>query len=809
METSKLIHLSVVIPAFNEELNFQRGVLDEVYNYLKTQTYLWEVILVNDGSTDRTLELLQKFTATHQGFKIVDIPHGGKVAAVKAGVEEARGEIVLFTDFDQSTPLTEAEKVLEQFEKGSDVVIAQRSGQNIDRPFLHILRSKIFSLLVQMIVLPGVTDSQCGFKAFKNNIGKQLFSELQVTQKTQQGGYMGAFDVELIFLARKHGFKINSIPVSWKAYESNKLSSSEPIKMLRDIVYVRFADWSFPGQEWKTHLIPLLLLVLFTLPAIRDIVRVGFFPMHDDLQVTRQLVMDKCFADGQIPCRWSEDLGYGYGYPLFNYYPPLSYYFGQIFHWSGLSFTDTVKALAIANFLVSGLTMYLLAQAFWGKRGGLISAIFFIYAPYHAVDVYARAAMNEAWAIAWFPGIFWASYRLISTKKKRYIPLLALFVSLLMLSHNPMLMIFAPLAIIWVVFWLIATKNFLEIIRLVLAGAWAIALAAFFTLPVVFEQKYVHVDSMIIGYFNYLAHFATVNQLFLSRFWGYGDSRFGPFDDISFQIGHLHWIFSLVALIIALKLARKKSNISLMILGIFGLTLFYTFMSHQNSSFIWSTISQLQYLQFPWRFLSISIFGTSFLAGSVIFLIHSLNQKEKIKTLIFISLIFGTIFFYKDYFHWRDHWPWVTDQIKFSGKLWQLQITAGIFDYLPIWAPLPPAQPPNGDAEVIEGQGNVEKISKNSVNQEYRVAMKSDGVFQINTFYFPGWRYFVNGKEVNVDPSQDKEVGRPRFNFPVGTYRVIAEFTNTPIRLIGNALSFIGWGILLVVLLRYIKTKNR
>lgn len=794
--------LSIIIPAYNEEKNFERGVLNEVYDYLSKQKYSWEVILINDGSVDKTLQLLTSFEKKHRGFKVLNISHGGKVIAVSAGIKEAKGNIILFSDFDQSTPINEVSRVLEKFDKGMDIVIAKRQGKKNGWSVFQNLRSKVFNWIVQLFILPGISDTQCGFKAFKCEVAKNLFNDLAITKKSQDGRYMGAFDVELLYLARKKKLKIVSIPVSWEYHESGKFSRAEPIKMLIDIIKLRFG-------KTNSNLMAIVLIIFLCIPAFKDAIAVGYFPMHDDLQMMRQLVMNKCFQDLQIPCRWSLDLGYGFGYPLFNFYPPLPYYFGQLIHFLGFAFNDTVKILVILNFIVSGLTMYFLAKEFWGKKGGLISAVFYIYAPYHAVDIYARGAMNEAWAIAWFPAVFWAIYKVITLNKWKYVPLFSLFLAFLMLSHNPMLMIFAPFATAWVIFWFLQSKNIKSLWKIFIGGCWAFGLSAFFTLPVIFEQKYAHVETLVIGYFNYLAHFATLNQLFFSRFWGYGDSRFGPVDDLSFQVGHIHWILALVSIIVALILARKKSIISLMILVFFGVTLFYTFMTHEQSSFIWSAIPQLQYLQFPWRFLSLSIFGTSFLAGSIIFLFQR-GIFKKISSYLVIATILGTIIFYGGYFKWKDHWPWVHDSYKFSGELWRLQITSGIFDYLPIWAPLPPPKPPKGDAEIIEGQGSIKLKFKNSIKQEYLVKMEKDSIFQINTFYFPGWIYFVNGKKVIIDPEKDldKEDGRPQIKLAKGEYNVLAKLENTPIRTLGNSLSLISWIILISLVVWKIKKRH-
>lgn len=536
--------------------------------------------------------------------------------------------------------------------------------------------------------------------------------------------------------------------------------------------------------------IPIILLLIFSIPSFKDTLTVGYFSMHDDLQVIRQLVMDKCFQDGQVPCRWSEDMGYGYGYPLFNYYPPFPYYLGEVFRPFSLPYVDIVKVLVVLSFLASGLTMYLLAREFWGKWGGLLSAILYVYAPYHAVDIYVRGAMNEAWAMVWFPVIFWLLYKLIMTNKWIFVPWLAIFTAFLMLSHNPTLMIFAPGALLWSVFWIWQSRNLSVITKLMGSALWALGLAAFFTIPVILEQKDAHVETLVMGYFNYLAHFANINQLFISRFWGYGPSVLGPGDGMSFQIGQFHWILTLVSLIVALMVARKNQRIALLIILMFFMTGLYTFMTHEKSSFIWSRLPQLEFLQFPWRFLTLTVFGMSFLGGSLVWLASSFGFK-RLQVIFAIVVAFGTIYFYMPFFHWDKHWPWVTDSVKLSGELWKQQITAGIFDYLPKSAPRPPGGPPNGYIELLTGKAEMQEIIKNSIDQEYKVSVSKDAVFQINTYYFPGWKYFVNGKETVL--SLDEELGRPVFKLPVGEYSIIARFTNTPVRLLGNTLSVLSW----------------
>src|SRR3989344_391723 len=131
----------------------------------------------------------------------------------------------------------------------------------------------------------------------------------------------------------------------------------------------------------KTKISFLILLLLFIIPSFKALIRPGYFPMHDDMQAMRLLQMDRCIKDGQIPCRWVPDMGYGYGYPQFNYYPPLPYYIMEVLHLGGLSFLGSVKAGFILSIVFSAFAMFFLVKLLFGDWAGLVSAVFYAYAP--------------------------------------------------------------------------------------------------------------------------------------------------------------------------------------------------------------------------------------------------------------------------------------------------------------------------------------------------------------------------------------------------------------------------------------------
>ncbi|MBL7159427.1 glycosyltransferase, partial [Candidatus Microgenomates bacterium] len=216
------------IPCYNEEENLKRGVLEKVGKFLKSKDYLWEVIIVDDGSEDNSREIIKKFLKTNSRFTLIENPHQGKGATVIAGILESKGKYVLFTDLDQATPISEIDDFLPWFKKGFDIVIGSRKEKRKGAPFFRLLMARGFSVLRNLILgLKGISDSQCGFKAFKNEVAQDLFKRLKVHGKGKkvQGAMVTAgFDIETLLLAQKRGYKVKEIPVQWQYVETRRVN---------------------------------------------------------------------------------------------------------------------------------------------------------------------------------------------------------------------------------------------------------------------------------------------------------------------------------------------------------------------------------------------------------------------------------------------------------------------------------------------------------------------------------------------------------------------------------------------------------
>src|SRR3989339_1677275 len=165
----------------------------------------------------------------------------------------------------------------------------------------------------------------------------------------------------------------------------------------------------------------LLIVLLLSYFAVKALFAPGFFTMHDDTQVARVYEMGKALKDGMFPVRWAADLGYGYGYPIFNFYAPLAYYFGGLFTLAGVDALIAAKLMIGLGILLSGIFMYLLAREFFGEAGGILSALFYVYAPYHAVEIYIRGDVSEFFAYAFIPLVFFALHKIYKEQKRKWI----------------------------------------------------------------------------------------------------------------------------------------------------------------------------------------------------------------------------------------------------------------------------------------------------------------------------------------------------------------------------------------------------
>jgi len=225
--------------------NLQKGVLQKVRDFLEEKKYPYEVIVVDDGSTDGSVEFLERFSKDNKQFLLIKNTHMGKAGAVTSGVLKAKGEYVLFTDMDQATPIEEVDKIFPEFEKGYDVVIGSRSTRREGSPLSRRVISRGNIILRKALVgLNGITDTQCGFKAFTKDSAERIFQKIDTLHsgfKEISGSAVTAgFDVEILLLAQNFGYKIKEVPVKWLYVETRRVSPvRDSIQGVLELIKIR------------------------------------------------------------------------------------------------------------------------------------------------------------------------------------------------------------------------------------------------------------------------------------------------------------------------------------------------------------------------------------------------------------------------------------------------------------------------------------------------------------------------------------------------------------------------------------------
>lgn len=515
-------------------------------------------------------------------------------------------------------------------------------------------------------------------------------------------------------------------------------------------------------------------------------------PIGHDLiyEVTRVAEYTNSLKNGGFPVRWSKNLERGCGEPIFNFFPPLFLTVSSIQILLGLSIVTAIKGSIFLFTFASGIGMYMFAKEFYNR--GLIVSCAYIFAPYHMVDVYIRNAYSEYAACSMAPFVFWGIALVCKERKikSQLIFLLSASGTLFALSHNLSLLMYTPLFVIFFALNMILNRNWKSILSILVSGALAFLLSAFYILPVLLEKEFIQTWQLTIGKFDISKNFATLSSLFG-------------------MISSEHWYsltpFSLVlfALVLTVMIFKKKkinqvlyANLSLFI----GFLVILLFLTTSSSSVIWKTFPSMKLFQFPWRLLSPVTFVICFLAGSIMFFENSFSRlppreekKDRFKfclpITLFVMFAIGVICVF---FFTRNSSRYVImPDAEFSDENIQeknLRATV-LFEYRPIWV--------KENHELPLGKGltssylgaKIEEIRSSTTISEYKVLLPEKAILTANIHFFPGWTIYNNGNPVSFKITAQ---GLMEFWLPPGTHNLKIVFENTPARLAGNFLSLLG-----------------
>lgn len=542
------------------------------------------------------------------------------------------------------------------------------------------------------------------------------------------------------------------------------------------------------------NLLPIIFILVLSVFTVVPFFHSGFFPIHDNTQVARVYEMGKALRDGMFPVRWTNDLGYGYGYPIFNFYDPLPYYIGGAISLLGLNALLATKIMMVLGILFAGISMYFLAGQFWGDLGGIFSALFYMYAPYHALDAYVRGDVAEFWAFAFIPLIFYGLWKIYKQEKWRYVIISSIAFACVVISHNLTAMMVSPFLVAFAIYLVFKSRKKKVSLYIIASFVIGLLLSAFYWLPAILELKYTNVSAILTGGSNFRDNFVCLTQLWTSP-WGYGGSTKGCIDGLSFMVGKYHIILSALTLIFAVfvlasrkyKAIFEKEKSTLIILSFLGFLVSGVF-TLQISQPIWELIKPMEFLQYPWRFLLMMVFFSSFSAGFLFWVLEKFVKNKLISKIILIILSIGFIFVSLKFFAPESYSR--VDSNHYTNSYALEWVTSKVSDeYMPLSFQTP---------KTLAGIASFSKLNSKTIQisslsqktQTVNVTINStkDQSIVIPIAYFPAWSVSIDGQPVSIK----KNTKGILIDIPQGQHQYEIIFKQTPIELFANALSIIG-----------------
>jgi len=574
----------------------------------------------------------------------------------------------------------------------------------------------------------------------------------------------------------------------------------------------------------------LLLLVVLGVSLTKNIWGEFLLSGHSvDYDYFRQLGFSESVFSGILFPRWMADAYYGYGSPQFQLYGPLPYYMCTAFILAGLKTYAAIKLTFVFSLVLSGISMFLLCRDFSSPAFSLLAGLAYMFAPYHLLDMFVRHAMGEHTAFIFIPLSAWGLAGMLRGKTATRLFVGALSLAALILSHNITAMLGTGALVMWWIVLAISSSSKTDILwggLLLLAG---LGISAFFWIPVLAEKELVYAaESLTNGFYSYSNHFVSVRQLIEPR-WGFGASRIGdPGDDMSFQVGIPHLLFVLAGCVAVVNIIAGKSPRNPLI--IYGVILFLAsvYMMLPVGGSVYNLIPLLAYLQFPWRFLVISVFSSSLLVLSIEQWIGT-NVVSRIAGAYMIAGVAALLYiFYSQYIIPLSH-IYIEDEARYTavmakdlpvieGKInivqpfniWDLdyfrsQGSSGTErnEYLPKYVNLIPSRVAEGVIWTGSGEANIEVTESNAVRVSVTITSDRAGVLEFQHFYFPGWGVTVNGKSSKLEIHPEK--GTMIVHVAEGVSDVVLNFGYTLLRQISAMISIASLSVLLAYTFFYKK----
>jgi len=562
---------------------------------------------------------------------------------------------------------------------------------------------------------------------------------------------------------------------------------------------------------------PLLLLLLLTAFAWVPLLAPGYFMRaHDAGHSLFWLVeFDAAIRDGFLYPRWAPDHALGFGYPLWIFYAPLAFYVAEFFHLIGFGIAAAIKITWAVAFILSGVTMYRFARKLWGPGPGLIAGLLYVYAPYHLVNIYVRAALAEFFAFALFPWVLQSFWELLEEGGRRKLAMAGLSFGLVFLTHSVAAIFFPPVLVLLILYWLLLRwrrtgqlpwRSALEALG---AGVAGIALSAIFLLPALTEGRYIAQEQWVASAYNFADQYHYLFQLF-SFDWGFGNALAGPNDGMPLQIGLWLVLLGLVALPLLwrYRLSRKAELLGFLIAGIVSILLLLAI-----SRPIWDIFTPLELLQFPFRLLTLVVLFLSLVAAGVVAaLLPEEDDRKHIDgngvQLAPAVLVLALAIVLASYpFTRPEHTP-VTARDQSVQAVIDFEVKYSDMRGQTSYADAPPTDTPKVSAyledkpiplaRIIAGEGSVRSLHHGAGSERVHVIAQTPSTLQFYTYYYPGWKATVNGQDTEI--RAEGTYALITLDLPAGEHDVGIRFTNTTLRTAATLISILV-AILLIGLL--------
>lgn len=545
----------------------------------------------------------------------------------------------------------------------------------------------------------------------------------------------------------------------------------------------------------RTPDVLMLLFIISFLPII-SILRKGTYESGDLTTHTAFTInFYENLKNGILIPIWAGQLCGSYGCPLFEFLYPLPFYISSLFHTIGFSFLNSTKLLLMSSYIASGFTMYYWVKDQFGKPAGFVAAIFYLFAPYHLLDLHYRASVGEVLSFVFIPLVFLYARKIILSPKLVWVILEAVSIAMLGLSHLATFIAVAHLLIAYVVMLYIQQrpKRMDYLIYFGSSVLLGLLLFSYYWLPAALEVKYTLYKSGME-----IPQFISLQSLLFSPS-RYGFLFQGNNGEYRLIIGYAHLIAFLILVVLLLKkrFSKKELVYALWLIASF---IFVVFMILPQSQNIWKTFSYMNNFQFSWRLLIVVAFISSTIAG---FIITKIINK-KIIVLLCIFVILSTIL------NWGNRKMVAEDKTAYRYE-WELYTEycdgCNLRDYnrrfggnLPFFVKQSAVQYPQNPLEIIRGDGNVLLLNKTPTRHEYIVNAKSTVKLKENTNYFPGWTLRINNKLQEINYRERNYEGKIVFILSPGLYQIILTFENTPIRYYSKILSGTTLGLVFVLI---------